>query len=245
MIEKKSTLIQFVLFLRQVWRRGWSRESEDCVTVWVQHSTASSSTCSTWSSVKWTPQRAQRRVSNPTWPTLQMRWVIRIKKSLCITKRAPTHKSLSIRASSECHHPRPSLPVWSVLSVVVPAGCPLHPRAQCPQPAARQLQEAQQRRTEPLTQFAGRTLRGQGSSTGGQQRITPLTRGTGNGPQTPLQSPPQPPQTHTCSAPLHKMASTSSLVPSQNELWELVQILQVRNWANRELTLALMNRKWS
>uniref|UniRef100_A0A671RRM5 Hippocampus abundant transcript 1 protein n=1 Tax=Sinocyclocheilus anshuiensis TaxID=1608454 RepID=A0A671RRM5_9TELE len=44
---------------------------------------------------------------------------------------------------------------------------------------------------------------------------------------------------------LHKMTSPSSLVPSQNELWELVQILQVRNWANRELTLALRNKKWS
>uniref|UniRef100_A0A8C1EBI9 Hippocampus abundant transcript 1 protein n=1 Tax=Cyprinus carpio carpio TaxID=630221 RepID=A0A8C1EBI9_CYPCA len=35
------------------------------------------------------------------------------------------------------------------------------------------------------------------------------------------------------------------LEDSSNELWELVQILQVRNWANRELTLALRNRKWS
>lgn len=139
----------------------------------------------------------------------------RNKKSICITQQARTHKSLYICAPSECHHPRPSFPVRSMLGFAVPSGCSLHPRAQRPQHAAQQLQEAQQRRTEPLTQLSGRTLRGQGASAGGQQRITPLTRGAGTDPKPPhINTPTSPGAPEQCTF-LQKMTPPPSLVPPQ------------------------------
>lgn len=141
--------------------------------------------------------------------------LIRNKKSVCITQQARTHKSLYICAPSECHHPRPSFPVRSMLGFAVPSGCSLHPRAQCSQHAAQQLQEAQQRRAEPLTRLSGRTLRGKGASAGGQQRITPLTRGAGTDPKPPHINTPTSPGAHEQCTFLQKMTSPPSLVPLQ------------------------------
>ncbi|KAJ8374622.1 hypothetical protein SKAU_G00052020 [Synaphobranchus kaupii] len=56
--------------------------------------------------------------------------------------------------------PRPALPVRSVLSAALPAGGALHPGAQRRQHALGQLQEAQQRSTEPLPQPPGGERRG-------------------------------------------------------------------------------------
>lgn len=79
---------------------------------------------------------------------------------------------LSLSLSSECHHPRSSLPVRCMLGAAVPAGGPVHPGAHGARHEARRLQEAQQRGTESLPQPAGQRGRGQGAAAGGQQRIT-------------------------------------------------------------------------
>lgn len=76
----------------------------------------------------------------------------------------------------------------------------------------------------------------------------PTDEGGGHGPQTPSQSPPQPAQAwavHLFTEDDITALSCSPPARRQNELWELAHILQVRNWANWELTLALRNRKWS
>lgn len=91
-------------------------------------------------------------------------------------------------SSSECHHPRSSLPVWSMLSAAVSAGRPVYPRAHGARHEAWSLQEAQQRGTESLPQPPGQRGRGQGAPAGGQQRITSAKGGGADG-LTPPQNP--------------------------------------------------------
>lgn len=74
--------------------------------------------------------------------------------------------------SSECHHPRASLPVWGLLGAAVSPGGPVYPRAHGARHEARCLQEAQQRSTESLSQPPGQRGWGQGAAAGGQRCIT-------------------------------------------------------------------------